>query len=58
MNFPNFPEGKRPRATDVSPWLGFYRIKLDRYSSVNNNELKKRGLPWQRLEPSIIAGSW
>ncbi len=24
MNVPNFPEGKRPKATDVSPWYGVY----------------------------------
>jgi hypothetical protein len=23
MNVPNFPEGQRPKATDVSPWAGF-----------------------------------
>ncbi len=27
MNVPNFPEGKRPKATDVSPWYGVYRLK-------------------------------
>ncbi len=25
MNVPNFPEGKRPKATDVSPWYGVYQ---------------------------------
>ncbi len=24
MNVPKFPEGKRPKATDVSPWYGVY----------------------------------
>ena len=24
MNVPNFPEGQRPKATDVSPWYGVY----------------------------------
>ncbi len=24
MNVPNFPEGERPKATDVSPWYGVY----------------------------------
>ncbi len=24
MNVPNIPEGKRPKATDVSPWFGVY----------------------------------
>jgi hypothetical protein len=25
MNVPNFPEGQRPKATDVSTWYGVYR---------------------------------
>ncbi len=24
MKVPNFPEGKRPKATDISPWYGVY----------------------------------
>ncbi len=24
MNVPNFPKGKRPKATDVNPWYGVY----------------------------------
>ncbi len=27
MNVPNFPEGKRPKATGVSPWYGVYSRK-------------------------------
>ncbi len=28
MNVPNFPKGKRPKATDVSPWYGVYREEV------------------------------
>ena len=24
INVPNFPEGKRPKSTDVGPWYGVY----------------------------------
>jgi len=30
MNVPNFPEGKRPKATDVSPWYGVYCDESER----------------------------
>ncbi len=28
MKVPDFPEGKRPKATDVSPWYGVYHYWL------------------------------
>ncbi|MBI2087475.1 MAG: DNA polymerase III subunit alpha [Deltaproteobacteria bacterium] len=29
MNVPNYPEGQRPKATDVSPWYGVYEERLN-----------------------------
>ena len=29
VNVLNFPEGQRPKATDVSPWYGVYFISLE-----------------------------
>ncbi len=29
MNVSNFPEGKRPKAIDVSPWFGVYSMTMN-----------------------------
>lgn len=33
VNVPNFPEGQRPKAADVSPWYGVYRL-WERWKSI------------------------
>jgi len=45
MNVPNFPEGKRPKATDVSPWYGVYSredAKHAKYKKIKNSKLEIR----------------
>ena len=34
MNVLNFPEGKRPKATDVSQWYGVYRWVMGQFESI------------------------
>jgi hypothetical protein len=35
VNVPNFPEGKSPKATNVSPWYGVYQ-SLPIFSTITN----------------------
>jgi len=45
MNVPNFPEGQRAKATDVSPWYGVYRL-LKRMLDVRPTEMQALGWSW------------
>ncbi len=48
MNVPNFPEGKRPKATDVSPWYGVYLFKhmKEGYKLTDNSENNSQVNGW------------
>ena len=48
VNVLNFPEGKRPKATGVSPWYGVYWIVFNESFMLSKTILE--GLRKQRLE--------
>ncbi len=58
MNVLSFPEGQRPKATDVSPWYGVYLgLWLAQKKDHGQNTQKDRSredLPGSRVRPGCI----